>query len=331
MRTGAEPYAPERRARQAGAKRKTGRGGATRKSGQATVELALGSIVFVGVLLIGIHMAEYAQLALKVQDAQTYAIWDASGRRVQSRELNGGTNVIPFRRTLDAVTGVGPMAQSRFADFNGLTGTNGGAVIGRALTEGSGVDVRCEQEDSLRFLPSTTASVVMRPEGGLNCTASAKVKAINIPRRFLQNDNGGFFEHKIVRTTPIPICGMGLPVNGACRGSLAILTNDWGLANEETAECKLTPPCAASAYRGMISAMWGGGGGAGAAFATRFAGSAPTNANEFHFSFSGVESGMEDYVGGEGQPNFITGGAGVDEGMVWQKSRPKCFLGKNCP
>ncbi len=309
------------------AQRRTGRGGATSKTGQATVELALGSIVFVGVLLIGIHMAEYAQLALKVQDAQTFAIWDASGRRVQSREINGGTNIIPFRRTLDAVTGVGPMAQSRFADFNGLSNTNGGAVIGRALTEGSGVDVRCEQEDSLRFLPSTTAAVVMRPEGGLNCTASAKVKAINIPRRFLQNDNGGFFEHKIVRTTPIPVCGMGLPVNGACRGSLAILTNDWGLANDETEECKLS--CGASPYRGMVSRMWGGGGGAGAAFATRFAGGAPTNASEFHFSYSGVESGMMDFVGGEGTPTFITGGAGA--GMVPRMTRPKCFLGKNCP
>lgn len=292
----------------------------------------MGSIVFVGVLLIGIHLAEYAQLALKVQDAQTYAIWDASGRRVQSRELNGQTDVMPFRRTLDAVTGVAPSAQSRFADFNGLSGTNGGAVIGRALTEGSGVEVRCEQEDSVNFSPSSAAAGVMSPVGGLNCTASAKVKAINIPRRFLQKDNGGFFKHTIVRTTPIPICGMGLPVNGSCLGSLAILTNDWGLANEETGECRLS--CNASAYRGMISSMWerkGGGGVAGARFAKQFAGDAPTTANEFHFSFSGVESGMEDYVGGEGTPNFITGGAGVSGGMVWQKSRPKCFLGKNCP
>ncbi len=93
----------------------------TKKNGQATVELALGSIVFVGVLLIGIHMAEYAQLSLKVQDAQTYAVWDASGRRVQTREISGSTNLTPFQRTLDNTTGVGAMAKKRFADFNGLS------------------------------------------------------------------------------------------------------------------------------------------------------------------------------------------------------------------
>jgi hypothetical protein len=120
---------------------------------------------------------------------------------------------------------------------------------------------------------------------------------------------------------------MGLPVNGNCRGSLAILTNDWGLANEETDECKLS--CGSSPYRGMIAKMWGGGGGAGAAFAARFAGSAPTNASEYHFSYSGVESGMIDFVGGEGIPSFITGGAGA--GMVPRMTRPKCFLGKDCP
>lgn len=300
-----------------------------RAHGQATVELALGSIVFVGVLLIGIHMAEYAQLSLKVQDAQTYAIWDASGRRVQTREENGNTNLAPFDRTLDTTSGVGPTAQRRFKDFNGLSSVTNGNVIGRALTEGSGVDVTCQEEGSLSFEASATPRRLnlFGDKGGLSCTASAKVKAINIPRRFLQRDSGGFFEQTIVRRDPIPVCGMGLPVNGACRGSLAIMTNDWGLANEETEECKLT--CPGSPYRGMIARMFGGGGGAGAAFAMKFAGAAPTSASEYHFSYSGAESGMLDFVGGEGTPQFITGGAG--SGMVPRMTHPKCFLGKDCP
>lgn len=296
-------------------------------SGQATVELALGSIVFVGVLIIGIHLAEYAQLSLKVQDAQAFALWDASGRRVQSREVDGTTNLLPFRRTLDTVTGVAPMATKRFADFNGLSSVTNGNVIGRALTEGSGVDVRCAQEDSLKFEASSTAQPMMKREGGLHCTASARVKAINVPEQFLQRSSGGFFEHSIVRRTPIPVCGMGLPVNGVCKGSLAILTNDWGLANEETEECKNL--CDASPYRGMIKQLWTVGRRAGADFAEKYAGSAPTDADEFQFSYSGVESGMTDYVGGEGTPEFITGGAGL--GMVPRMSHPKCFLGKNCP
>ena len=291
------------------------------------MELALGSIVFVGVLLIGIHMAEYAQLALKVQDAQTYAIWDASGRRVQSRALDGATTIQPFNRTLDPTNGVGRMADLRFSDFDGLSSSSNGNVISRALTRGSRVVVRCEQEDSLVFRASPTARVIMREEGGLSCTSSAEVRAIRVPRRFLQKDTGGFFQNTIVRRDPIPVCGMGLPVNGNCRGTLAILTNDWGLANEETAECK--NDCDDSPYRGLINKMWGGGGGAGAAFAAKYAGGAPTDANEFHFSYSGVESGMLDFVGGESTPTFITGGAGA--GMVPRMVVPKCFLGKNCP
>ena len=190
-----------------------------------------------------------------------------------------------------------------------------------------GTSLRCRYHEPVGPYPAMVVIKTLLDEGGLSCTSSAKVKAINIPRRFLQRDSGGFFEQSIVRRDPIPICGMGLPVNGNCRGSLAILTNDWGLANEETDECKLS--CNSSPYRGMIQKMFGGGGGAGAAFATRFAGAAPTNAGEFHFSYAGVESGMQDYVGGEGMPTFITGGAGA--GMVPRMAHPKCFLGKDCP
>jgi hypothetical protein len=272
-------------------------------------------------------MAEYAQLSLKVQDAQTFAVWEASGRRVQTREVSGATSDSPFSRTLDTSNGVAPNATRRFADFNGLDNTSNGNVIIRALTEGSGVEVKCEDDPSMRFLASPTARVVLLEKGGLHCTATAQVKAINVPRRFLQKDTGGFFRQEIVRRDPIPVCGMGLPVNGSCRGSLAILTNDWGLANDETAECKNT--CSSSPYRGEVQRMFGGGGGKGGAFADQFAGPPPVTADNYFFSYSGVESGMVDFVGGEGVPTFITGGAGT--GMVPRMSHAKCFLGKNCP
>lgn len=305
------------------------------RRGQAAVELALGALVFIGVLMAGIHLAEYAQLSLKVQDAQTFAVWDASLRRVQSRQQNGGTDLQPFQRTLDEVTGVGAMAKKRFADFNGLSGTDHGNVIGRALTQGSGVDVRCEREGSLRFRASPAAEELMKDVGGLKCSASAQVKAINVPERFLQRDNGGFFEHSIVRRQPIPICGMGLPVGGACTGALALLTNDWGLAKEETDTCKLD--CRDSAYRGMIEAMFRRTpppSGRAAAFAARFAGAVPASPADFHFSYSGVEEEMQQRVpGSEGQDTFITGGAGsgmVPELRTGRANEPRCFLGKKC-
>jgi hypothetical protein len=168
---------------------------------------------------------------------------------------------------------------------------------------------------------------LLRDVGGLRCSARASIKAINVPRAFLQKEDDGFFKEKLTRTQPIPVCGMGLPVNGACRGGLSILTNDWGLVGEETRECK--NQCRVSEYRAMVDRLFMGGGLAGRAFAEQFAGSPGSDANEFHFSFSGVESSMRDWVGGEGAPTFITGGAG--SGMVPQMTRPRCFLGKNCP
>jgi hypothetical protein len=310
-----------------------------RATGQATVELALGSVVFVGVLLAGIHLAEYAQLSLKVQEAQGFAAWEAAGRRVQSRRSSGATDLSPFQRTLDTTSGVGPRAERRFADFDGLEGTSGGAVIARALTEGSRVRVSCERDDSLRFDPSPSAAPVLDAAGGLRCEASARIRVINVPTQFFTRGEGGFFGAAVVRESPFRVCGMGLPVGGACRGSLALLTNDWGLANDETEPCK--NGCSDSKYRAMVQRLWGGGGGGlGAAFAREFAGEPGTDATRFEFSYSGVEDSMRDFVGGEGDPEFITGGAG--SGMVPEldtqaadtsrtRTRRRCFLGKGCP
>jgi hypothetical protein len=119
-----------------------------------------------------------------------------------------------------------------------------------------------------------------------------------------------------------------------------MLTNDWGLANDETAECKLD--CTASKYRAMVQRIYGGGGSRGALFAAAFAGAAPTDANIFRFSYAGVESEMKQAYASEGDTVFPTGGGGVPGGMVPHfstseadttvpRSRPRCFLGKACP
>ncbi|MEW6434046.1 MAG: hypothetical protein AB1730_21300 [Myxococcota bacterium] len=297
--------------------------------GQAVVELALGSVVFVVVLLVGIHLAEVAQLSLKVQEAQAFAVWQSTQKRVQHRNLDGSTNTAPLRATLNPSTGVGGEAKRRYEDFNGLDTVERGAVIKQALTRGTGVQVRCEVDDTLTFEATPTARPVMLNEGGLRCTSRASLEAIRMPRSFLQAGSGGWgFRASLFRTEPIPVCGIGFARNGACTGALAVLTNDWGLVTEETRSCPLN--CPASVYRGTVQQLWSGGGGAGAAFASRYAGSAPTNASEFHFSYSGIESDYFDYVGGEGTPTFRTGGPAIGGGMVSQHSTAgACFLGRN--
>lgn len=300
--------------------------------GQAVVELAIGSVVFVVVLLVGIHLAEVAQLSLKVQEAQTFAVWQATQKRVQKRFPDGSTNTTPLSATLNASTGVGGEAKRRYADFNGLESVQRGAEVKQALTRGRGVEVRCEREPNLKFEASTTAKAVMLDEGGLKCSSSASLEAIRLPKTFMQSDSGGWgFRASPFRAAPIPVCGMGFATNGACNGALAVMTNDWGFATEETKECKLQ--CRDSVYRASVERLWAGGGGAGADFANRFAGSAPVNASQYHFSFSGIESDYFDYVGGEGLPSFRTGGPAIGDGMVHQHhTAGKCFLGRrDCP
>ncbi|PZR08877.1 MAG: hypothetical protein DI536_23585 [Archangium gephyra] len=295
------------------------------RRGQATVELALGSLVFVAVLLVGIHLAEYAQLSLKVQEAETFAIWDASLRRVQSRGENGSTDARPFSRTMDDTTGVSARAQRRYRDFDGVRNGNSTTVVTRALTRGSRVSVDCRPDDGFNFAATATADDLLLDVGGLSCRSEAQVRAIRIPERFVQESEGGFFKESMIRADPMKVCGMGLPVSGACRGRLALLTNDWGLANDETRECKLD--CANSPYKAMVRTMYAPPSGAGPALAATFAGAAPIAPADYFFSFSGEESGMQQTVGGEGKGEFFTGGGGL--GMVPKTNTGHdCFLGK---
>ena len=56
--------------------------------GQATVELALGLLIFVTVLIFGIHFAEMGFLSLKVTEASASAIWDATAYQTHSKLPN---------------------------------------------------------------------------------------------------------------------------------------------------------------------------------------------------------------------------------------------------
>lgn len=300
--------------------------------GQATVELALGALVFVTVILFGIHFAEVGWLSLKVQEAQSFAVWETTGRRVQQREASGAVSTGNLNQTLSA-TGVSDDAQRRYRDFEGVGGT-GGAVISRALTRGSGMRVACLREPGLEGVPAAVPSAtpraagVLSAAGGLECRAEADLAALNLPRSFLEGGSG-FFQAAHSRSTPIHVCGMGRATGGACRGHLAVLTNDWGLMGPaESGECRVRGACANPLYKAAVGAMFGGGGSAGADFAMQFAGAAPATANEFHFSFRGAPEALSmEPVGGEGAGTYNTGGPGI--GMVPQRfTGAPCFLGK---
>jgi hypothetical protein len=300
--------------------------------GQATVELALGLLVFVTVLLFGIHFAEVGWLSLKVQEAGTWAIWESTGPRTQDL---AGHNLNPLNQTLSP-GGLEQRATNRYEDFNGLSSVTGPPIIGAALVRGSSLRANCAPDPSLSFGPTRTAQAVYFDEGGLSCQVTARLDAIRIPSLFAQNTQSGFFQADHGVAAPYFFCAVGGRANGACKGKLSILTNDWGLAGDQagdnqSASCRIGNPCTNSTYKAAVQSMWVGGGTAGRAFAEAHAGAAPTSAMDFYFSYAGMEFNYYTNLADEGG-NFPyqTGGPGL--GSTPEFTLHNCFLGKpGCP
>jgi len=301
--------------------------------GQATVELALGLLVFVTVLLFGIHFAEVGWLSLKVQEAGAFAVWEATGRRTQDLQAH---SMAPLNQLLTPGGGLALAVTNRYEDFNGLSSVTGPPIIGAALVRGSSLEATCAPDPSLSFVPTTTAARVYFDQGGMSCQVEARLDAIRIPTQFLQNDAEGFFKADHVKPGPYRFCAVGGRDNQGCRGRLSILTNDWGLAgnaagDDQSASCRIGSVCTNTTYRDAVASMWVGGGTAGKTFAERHAGSAPTSAMDFYFSYAGMEFNYFTNLADEGgNTQFKTGGPGL--GLVPDSTLHNCFLGKaGCP
>lgn len=298
--------------------------------GQATTELALGLLVFVTVLLFGIHFAEAGYLAIKVQEAGAYATWEASGRKVEDLRTS---STGPFSQTLGGPNAVDRETKLAYRDFNGLTGTNGSTVITQALTKGQGLDVRCQRDGALSFAPTRRAGIVYRDTGGLSCQADANVEAIRIPSAFLDDANG-FFQAPHRRPLVMHFCAVGKASGGGCPGKLGLLTNDWGLSGDSEADACNAGMGDSCDYSDIVQRMWVSPGTAGKDFAIKYAGPPGTDETVYYFSYKGVEDAYTNYVGGEGKPTFNTGGPGPPGYFVPATTGHNCFLGmggQGCP
>jgi len=214
--------------------------------GQGTVELALGSFVFVTVLMLGIHLGEVGFLSLKVHEAADHALWDATGRRAH---LFTEDNVRSGERRIyapgeNAAAAAGPRATARYRDFEGLSSRQGSGGITQALTGSGPISVDCDQQPALAFeVPeqvTSTEPVYLQQvasvrdlyrgrEGGLSCRASATLGIIRVPRRFLQNNERGMAQVEHWQRALIPVCAAGRAEGSSCRGRFGVLLGDWGL------------------------------------------------------------------------------------------------------
>jgi hypothetical protein len=207
--------------------------------GQAAVEMALGTLVFVTILVFSIHFSEVGFLSLKVQEATAAAMWDTTQGKMHDIPWQYGTVAS------GAVSAAQGETQARYADFDGRLSTNNGGAITNVFTRASGMAINCNMGgiNDGSFGGGFLTGFVYRTNGGMHCSAQANLSAYNFPTSFLENTGGpGGFTFKVknyaASSTTIKVCGVGRAVAGNCSKRYKMLIDDWGLAGSgESAEC----------------------------------------------------------------------------------------------
>ncbi|MFE8604667.1 TadE/TadG family type IV pilus assembly protein [Archangium violaceum] len=314
------------------------RGTRASQRGQGTTELALGLLLFVTVLVFGIHFAEVGYLSLKVQEAATSALWDTTSAKTHElpRDFSKLTQLISEDKP-------GKLATGRYADFDGRASQRGRSRVVQVFTSAEGLEVTCREVGSISFPTSRSTGNVYQDVGGMSCTSRAVLSPVaKFTRSFLDRGRGAFFDVPHYTVGSIPVCGLGRVKGGTCSGGFGILLDDWGLSSrEEARECRVLDgsSCANEAYFQSAQRVYNAHNavnGASQRLARNIVGSAPINPGTFWMSFRGMNSNFQDREnGGDSDPNNwkTTPGAGSrsPEYNTSYSRRENCFLGQKCP
>jgi hypothetical protein len=305
------------------------------RRGQAAVELCLGLLVFVTVLLFAVHFGEAGTLLLKVDEAATSALWDTTAAPMH--ELPGR-----FKPARTAIASAGRNAQLRYADLDGRTSTSEGTRSTLALTRVENVQVRCVESapPAARFALKSLSAIYGGSPGGMQCSASADLEALRVPRDLAEGEDG-FFAAVHSERPSFSVCA-----TGSCKGRYELLLDDWGLAGASASqECPLGN-CPNTQYQQSVHTLFDAYGGsqgrAGSALAMLIVGRTPFDEARFFMSFRGEESRFIEWAlpDGEGARLFPTSPG--DLGLVLPlagnqlryhdayRARTECFLGRGC-
>lgn len=315
---------------------------ARRGRGQAAVETAVCIIVFITVLIMGIHFAEYGFMAIRVQEAAISPLWDATAFRVH-RMVNEAApaRVGDFSAFSAIAPTVGADAADRFADFDGRRSRAGGSSVTAAYTRIEGLQAECFREDRVYFdLPRGTGPMLLmgapgdfgraRPGsgqrganhsvlgrvyenvGGMACAAGARITGLRVPRSFLEGPSG-FFAEAHPRPVQVHLCASGRLVGESCPGQFSLLLGDWGFIGlDEGGHCPLQPdrpnePCPENrpfynAARYVFEDNEGWGGREASQLALTFVGADPMPDQGFFMSYRGIEDGYVEPLTPPGEP-----------------------------
>src|SRR2546423_7663414 len=141
-----------------------------RARGQAAVETVLGALVFITILIVGIHFAEVGFMALRVQEAAVSPLWDSTAFRVHKMDNGADPAMVADYAALPGLpTAVGSDAAARYADWDGRTSTPGPATVSAVYTRLGPVVNGCYRDDRIYFdLPrgSGPGQLMPKPGGG---------------------------------------------------------------------------------------------------------------------------------------------------------------------
>lgn len=230
-----------------------------RERGQAAVETALGILVFVSILVWGIHLSEIGFLAPKVHEAAAAAMWDTTAERMHIHPND-------YSPRQNAVGAAGSGASSRYSNYDGRSSVSGGPAP-QVFTRPGGLTTQCDF-DPLVNMDQRRLQAFPGGNGGMACYGNGSFQVINFPREFMDQGSEGFF--KVKNYPPglntITVCAMGRGDNGDCSaGKLAMLLDDWGLAGapNENRDCTLDG-CVNTPFRDLIHRVYSQTGAEGA-------------------------------------------------------------------
>ncbi len=307
--------------------------------GQSLVEMVLGLLVFVTVLIFGIHFAEVGFLSLKVQEAANSALWETTGVKMHD---TAGPN---WGLWQNGVAPAQARAQAMYTDFDAFANT--GSTVTQVFTQATNLQVSCRAmnagADQLDYLAPPPLAQAAFPAGdsGSLCSAEAVLEGIRIPRSFL---DGEPFKAQHFNAVPLKVCATGRAVGGSCPGALALVLDDWGFSGrDEAQQCPLAvnggAACDNQPYYDMARSVYDRSmgsfryKGAASKLASLVAGASPIDEDFFYMSFRGNESPhgpfREDLTESHGDR--------VWETTPWEKPgryknpiRTNCWLGLTC-
>ncbi|NTX05496.1 MULTISPECIES: pilus assembly protein [Myxococcus] len=204
--------------------------------GQALLEAAIGTTLFVTIIAFGIHFAEVGFLSLKVQEAAVSALWDGT---------HGEMHTIPvsYDDAEDSMRDAAANAEARYSDFKGLSSAPGAGRITQVFTQGTGMQVRCGMDVGVGWTGAIPTRLVYRDNGGTACGAQATLSTWRFPSSFLDGPSDGALYQKQNldnSLTNLRVCAVGRAVGGTCNGRFSMLVDDWGLAGPlESATCNI--------------------------------------------------------------------------------------------